>query len=233
MVTLLFTSILILGLIAVGLYFWQKPARRTLDGFEPETNALPPSDSRGLFIRAGANETPTEVELKADPGAFSSELFVRARNGDKSALQDASNQADEKLYAEVLDCLLESADSEPKLLSLVSYLLRNELKVSKRLAEAVRESWRPAPNRPATAKMLHIAALSDDVETYQSAVAMALQCWRDGQLTSISPIELRSLFDSEFWVLSSATRNTGAGFLLKRTLAKARRELETATRLNQ
>lgn len=233
MVTLLFTSILVLGFIAVALYFWQKPARRTLDRFESEKNALPHSDARGLFIGAGANEIASAVELKIDPDAALAELIARAKIGDRSVLQDASNHSDEGLYEQVLNCLLEDVDSEPKLLSLVSYVVGNDLRVSKRLAATVIEAWRHAPDRPSTAKMLHIAALSDDVETYQVAVNTALKLWREGQLSSVSPIELRSLFDSEFWVLSSATRNTGAGFLLKRTLASARRELESAARLNQ
>jgi hypothetical protein len=33
--------------------------------------------------------------------------------------------------------------------------------------------------------------------------------------------------NSEFWVLSSNTRSSGAGFVLKRTLSNATRELKT------
>jgi hypothetical protein len=39
---------------------------------------------------------------------------------------------------------------------------------------------------------------------------------------------LRSILEGEFWILSSPTRRSGAGFLLKRALAGARRELEAA-----
>ena len=128
---------------------------------------------------------------------------------------------------------MERADSDPKLLSLVSYVVGHELRVNKTLAGAIIESWKQAPDRASTAKVLHIAALSHDVPTYQAAVETALQFWRDGSLSAISPTELRSLFDGEFWVLSSGTRRTGAGFMLKRTLARARRELETAARVNE
>jgi hypothetical protein len=51
-------------------------------------------------------------------------------------------------------------------------------------------------------------------------------------LTGVSAAELRALFDGEFWVLSAQTRSSGTGFVLKRTLANARRELETAMRVN-
>jgi hypothetical protein len=52
--------------------------------------------------------------------------------------------------------------------------------------------------------------------------------WRDAKLGDISAVELRALFDGEFWVLSSRSRSSGAGFVLKRTLDGARRELEAA-----
>jgi hypothetical protein len=74
--------------------------------------------------------------------------------------------------------------------------------------------------------MLHVAALSDDAETYKTAVEVALKAWRDKRLTDVSPHELQALFSGEFWVLSSRTRSSGAGFVLKRTLASARNELD-------
>jgi hypothetical protein len=232
MVTYLFTSVLLLGLLVVALYFWQKPAnRKKLDGFEAETLRLPPPDSRGLFGGANADETTLAPNLRAAEDL--SALTERARNDDKTALQDATTYGDEKLYDEILNCLVERADSDPKLLSLVSYVVGHDLRVNKNLAGAIMESWKQAPDRASTAKMLHIAALSDDLPTYQAAVEAALQFWRDGRLLSVSPTELRSLFDGEFWVLSSGTRRTGAGFMLKRTLARARRELETAARVNE
>ena len=235
MVTFLFTSVLLLGLLAVALYFWQKPAnRKKLDTFETETLRLPPPDSRGLFGGASTDETtyaPVTPNVRAAEDL--SALIERAKNDDKTALQDAITHGDETLYDEVLTCLVERADSDPKLLSLVSYVVGHELRVNKTLAGAIIESWKQAPDRASTAKVLHIAALSDDVPTYQAAVETALQFWRDGSLSAISPTELRSLFDGEFWVLSSGTRRTGAGFMLKRTLARARRELETAARVNE
>ena len=75
-------------------------------------------------------------------------------------------------------------------------------------------------------------ALTDDADLYSTTVAAALGFWRQGLLQGISPAELRALFDGEFWVLSARTRSSGAGFILKRKLASARRELETAMRVN-
>jgi hypothetical protein len=76
--------------------------------------------------------------------------------------------------------------------------------------------------------MLHVAALSDDAAVYQNAVETALEFWRERHLSEISAPELRSILEGEFWILSSPTRGSGAGFLLKETLAGARRELEAA-----
>jgi hypothetical protein len=75
--------------------------------------------------------------------------------------------------------------------------------------------------------MLHVAALSDDAETYRQAVELALNSWRNDKLPNLSAEELHSLINGEYWVLSSNTRSSGAGFVLKRTLATAKRELET------
>jgi hypothetical protein len=94
-------------------------------------------------------------------------------------------------------------------------------------------SWSANPDRGSTARALHFAALSDDADIYRGAVESALQLWRAARLGDISVIELRALFDGEFWVLSSRSRSSGAGFVLKRTLDGARRELEAAPGANQ
>ncbi len=136
---------------------------------------------------------------------------------------------DAELYDRVLAELVQISDSDPKLLALMSHVSQNDLPVNRSLAEAVLTSWRANPDRSGTARALHFAALSDDADIYRGAVEAALQQWRAAKLADISPIELRALFDGEFWVLSSRSRSSGAGFVLKRTLEKARRELEAAS----
>ena len=124
-------------------------------------------------------------------------------------------------------------ESDAQILSLTSYVVRHELPVNRDLAEAGIKSWSAAPDRSGTARALHLAALTDDAKTYQETVERALELWRARKLADISPLELRTLFDGEFWVLSSRTRSSGAGFVLKRTLASARRELEAARSARQ
>jgi hypothetical protein len=156
-------------------------------------------------------------------------LLDRARAGDKSALHDAKESGDADLYDRILNELVDRVDSDAALLSLTSFVAQNELPVSVALARAAVASWQKSPSREGTAKALHFAALSDDADLYGNAVEQALTLWRDGKLANVSAQELRALFDGEFWILSARTRSSGAGFVLKRTLADARRELESHT----
>jgi hypothetical protein len=127
----------------------------------------------------------------------------------------------------VLNELVTQTKGNAALLSLMSYVAQHELRVTRALATAAVSSWSAAPDRSTTAKALHFAALSDEADLYRETVDQALQFWRAGKL-KISAVELRTLFDGEFWILSSRSRSSGAGFVLKRTLDSARRELETA-----
>src|SRR5204862_351031 len=95
------------------------------------------------------------------------------------------------------------------------------------LANAAVASWQRSPDKQGTAKALHFAALSDNADLYGQTVELALELWRKGKLANVSATELRALFDGEFWILSARTRSSGAGFVLKRTLANARREFES------
>jgi hypothetical protein len=227
MVTFLITSFFILAFAAIAIYFWQKPAAPTA------VDVLPPPPGRGLFIDGtteGRALALADAQEQATAAATQqhAELLERARNGDKSTLLEVLNLGNKQLYEEALNLLVAGADSDPKLVSLVSYVTRHELRVNQNLAASQIGSFRRTPDRNSTTKTLHVAALSDDAVVYQSAVEAVLQFWRAGQLAGVSAIELRSILDGEFWILSSATRSSGAGFLLKRTLANARRELDAA-----
>jgi hypothetical protein len=220
MVTLLFTAAAILVLFGIGIYFWQRPAEAD------SARVLPPApNARGLFDSEFSTEAE-ETEHNALMFQQREELTKKARNGERGALEEAHRNGDPELYDQVLGELIQVSDSDPKLLSLLSFISQNELPVNRTLAEAVLVSWREAPDRGSTARALHFAALSDDADIYRGAVESALQLWRTDKLGDISAIELRTLFDGEFWVLSSRSRSSGAGFVLKRTLDGARRELE-------
>jgi hypothetical protein len=226
MVTFLITSFFILAILAIAFYFWQKPASTT------EIHSLmPPPPGRGLFVEGGFDsQTSAEVDSEALANAARqrAELLGRAQAGDKNALKDMHAGGDPDLYDEALDLLIGLADSGAQLLSLISFVLRHELPVNKNLAERFIDSCKVEPDRISTVKMLHVAALADDAATYQRAVETGLEFWRKGFLAEMSAQELRSILEGEFWILSSRTRNSGAGFILKGTLAGARRELQPA-----
>ena len=176
MVTFLIT-ILALGVIAIAIYFWQKPAKTT------ETIELPPPPRAGLF----ANPEPEQITPAA-----AQDQAARYKQGRDEQAQDDEREA------------------------------------KKALAEEFIAAWEVSPDRVSTAKMLHLAALADDADLFRTAVETALSVWQRGSIPDLSAAELQTLFNSEFWILSSAVRSSGAGFVLKRTLSRAKRELERA-----
>jgi len=167
MVPLLLTSVVVLGLVAIAIYFWQKPANTS----KTTGLLLPPDKPRGLFSDFHINQLSPPTD----------QLSSEAQNLDAETFQHA--------------------------------------------IQAI-EAFQKSPNRNSTAELLHAAALSDNAKTYGRAIQLVLLSWRDGSLSDFSAQELQSLFNGEYWVLSSHTRTSGAGFVLKETLSSANRELE-------
>lgn len=215
MVTFLITSLVILGFLGLAIYFWLKPAPQA------DVELLPPlRDKRTLF------EPPETLEVASEiaPRPKRAEIVARANAGGLSALNDAAGLKDKNFYNEVMGAMLSNAN-DSKLVSIASYVSRNNLDVTISLAEQFRQSWQATPNRQSTATMLHLTALANDAATFATAVEALLNGWQDKKLTDVSAEELNSLINSEYWLLSSEERGSGAGFVLKQTIAKARREL--------
>ena len=169
MVTLLFTSIFVLGLLVIAIYFWQKPANTSQTELP-----LPPPPPSTLFPDFRVNQLISAPE---------NQRLEEAHKVDKDTFEQA--------------------------------------------IEAIRE-YQKSPNRNSTAKLLHAAALSDNAKNYERAIKLVLLSWRDGSLNDLSAKDLQALFNSEYWVLSSHTRTSGAGFVLKETLSDVNRELALA-----
>jgi hypothetical protein len=165
--------VLALGVIAIAIYFWQKPAKTS------ETIELPPPPSVDLF----SDREPEQIAA--------------------AAAEEEQAERHERAHDD-------------------------ELEARKALAEEFIDAWQVSPDRVSTAKMLHLAALADDADTFRTAVETALNVWKRGSVPDLSAAELQTLFNSEFWILSSAARSSGAGFVLKRTLSRAKRDLERA-----
>jgi len=157
-------------------------------------------------------------------------LLARAAQGDKDTLREARTIGDPSLYSEVLDALLGQAGSSTEnLCALASYITRSEdLRSNTKLVESLIEAWKRAPGEVPLAEVLHVAALSDDAAVYQKACEAALQFWRNNSVPFTSAKTLYALIESQYWVLAPQARSSGAGFVLKQTLAEARRELTIA-----
>jgi len=215
MVTFLITSAFFVALFAIAIYLWQKPRSTN------EQLPLPPqTPPRALF-------SETQEFVASEPAENGHrELIARAAAGDLHAAVEAR---DTNVYSEVLSAAVAEANSEAKLLKLASYVSQKDLPVNRSLAEAMINSWRNSPDCQTTAKAIHFAALADDAELFNNVVELALRLFKEGRLDDISAIELQALLNGEYWLLSSGERNSGTGFVLKRTLSSARRELEGTT----
>ena len=156
-------------------------------------------------------------------------FMARVAADDLSALLEAQGTGDAALYRVVLNGLVErAAKSDERLRALVSYIKgHGPLRGSVELTEVYSTVWQETPDRATTTTMLHLAALADDADTFQKAAEIACLFWQNGQLPQFTGEELRELLDSEFWVISSDARRTGAGFVLKQRLNGLRAELAT------
>ncbi|HEX8335862.1 MAG TPA: hypothetical protein VF621_03990, partial [Pyrinomonadaceae bacterium] len=184
---------------------------------------------RGLFDAA-----PRDDELlKENPGQLRrGELRERAERGDLTALAEAHASDDAALYRFVLDGLVGRSSGEPeRVRELASHVARGDgLRASPELAEMLLGEWRREPTPASTAELLRVSALSDDAGTFGRAVSEVLQCWEGGGLLGLGAEGLRSLFEAEYWLLSSEAKRSGAGFVLKQKLADARRRLSGKSR---
>src|SRR5260370_24763413 len=145
MVTLFITALAIILIVGIGLYFWQKSAQDNSDYVLP-----PRTDARGLFSDDQSN-AEYEKEQRAIVAAQQAESLIgRAQNGERNALNEAHEGGDADLYRQVLRELVQLADSDPKLLALMSYVSQNELPVTATLANAVVASWKRSPDRGRT-----------------------------------------------------------------------------------
>jgi len=183
---------------------------------------------RGLFDAADDDETPRESPEQARRG----ELRERAARGDLSVLAEARASGDAPLYRLVLDGLVGRASGDGvRVRELAAHIAGGrDLRASPELAEMLLGEWRGEPTRASTAELLRVSALSDDAGTFGRAVTEVLQVWEGGGLEALGAEELRSLFEAEYWLLSSEAKRSGEGFVLKQKLADARRRLSARAR---
>jgi hypothetical protein len=78
--------------------------------------------------------------------------------------------------------------------------------------------------------MLRVAALADDAAIYERAVEEAIEFWQRGQIAELTAENLLALVESQYWVLAPEARRSGAGFALRQSLERCRRQLAQAAR---
>jgi hypothetical protein len=229
-VTVLF--IIAFALLAATAYTLYRRQHGSTD-YPAQLDTRPPTprslfDGRETHANASRlNAARTSGEAEQQQQQRESTLLKRAAVGDLTALAEAHRHStDPALYARVLDALLDwAADSETNLQTLATFVAGDtDLRGSPRLATAYTQLWHEHPDRQRTARLLHLAALSDDASTFERAVVAATEAARAGRTEGVRREELSALVESEYWVLSSAARGTGAGFMLKERLAALRVE---------
>ena len=222
-------AIIVIALLAlIGAVFTiYSRQRRSLA--RSEQPVIPAPRFEGLFDHSDAPLSVEEERRRLESEWQT--VVVRAKNGDLNALTRAHSSHSPELYAATLDSLVEWASvRQENLAALVSRVSKsNGLRANKKLAQLLIETWKAAPDRRSTIEMVHIAALSDDAETYEQAVEKVVELWRSGRLTGFSLEELSELFISQYWLIEPQARQGGRGFALKRRLLRVRRELATTT----
>lgn len=197
---------------------------------------FPPAQPRGLFDTYGPGgerqngRLRAEQELAAETARQS--LRARAAAGDLDTLTEAHRRGDAALYRELLDTLVGKTAADPEAFGNLAALVArsDELRATGALALALLERWRESPSPASTAELLRVAALSDDAAVFETVLTSVAEAYEGGLLGGLSGEELRALCESEYWVLSSEAKRSGAGFVLKRTLAEVGGRLAAAAR---
>lgn len=191
---------------------------------------LPDPAPRSLFGPADEpGVSQKEAKTKAE-AARREELLALAAAGNRGALVNAAETGDAVFYRRVLDGAVASLGSPAELSSLSTYLVSHKLRACTALAERLLEHWKERPSRRGATELLRVSALSDDAGAFSRAVAAVFDAWRGGKIEGLSPIDLRDLFESEYWLISSEAKRSGEGFLLKQQLSDLRRRLQEKAR---
>jgi len=208
----------LLVLISFATYRWLLQSKSNHLIEEGEQPPLPPKFLFAPDEKALAEFQKSEEEARNKNRKLS--LVNKARSGDKDALIEAWSFDERGFYDEILDALVEQTKTDEELWSLTAFINNESLRANSNLARKCLESFQVNPTRQLLGKMFHVAALSDDADLFQTTIETTIKFWQEEKLAGVSREEIREIAESEFWVLSQEARNSGAGFLLKKTLAE-------------
>jgi hypothetical protein len=220
--------IIFILLITAGAYAFRRRKQNLLSSHQEIVLPLAGSFT-SLFEEPGAARLASGQE-ETDAAMRRNELLEGARNFDLQTLDPS--QADAELYRQLLDELVTQASgNQEKLERLVTHLSKGQqLRSNAKLAEMMIADWQHSPDNRSTARMLHIVALADEAALLQQAVEMVFDGWSRGVLPRLSAKDFLALVESEYWVLAPEARRSGAGFILKNSLAALRRRVAATRR---
>jgi hypothetical protein len=155
MVILLITSALIVGLVAIAIYLWQKPVNNS------ETIELQqPNPPRALF----SDVQPVPALTQPENNHLDKELISRAADGDLDALIEAKGLG---IYSDVLNEAFLHAWPDAKLLTLASHVSRNDLRQPRTRWGNDARIWELS--QPEAAEDAPLYCLANDAELYGKA----------------------------------------------------------------
>ena len=222
MLAILFIFLL---LFIIGVITASRPSRLSLS--ETNRSILGAIMFKGLFDEENQKELE-QWQREQQVAERRLNLLERAKQGDVTTLNEA--HPDATLYSEVLDALLDSGCQEIVEMCVREISQSKELRASERLAERMIDEFKTSPDKKTLAQMLHLAALSDDAAIFEKSLVTAFESWQKGEVAGVSANQLLTLCESEYWVLASEARRSGAGFALKDSLSRIRRNLAAAMR---
>jgi len=212
-------------LLMVGVIRALRPSRLSLS--ETNRSILGALMFKGLFDEENQKEFE-QWQREQQIAERRLNLLERAKQGDVTTLNEA--HPDAMLYSEVLNTLLDSGCQEIIEACVREISQSKELRASVRLAELMIDEFKTSLDKKTLARMLHLAALSDNAGIFEKSLETAYDFWQKGEVAEVSANQLLTLCESEYWVLASEARRSGAGFALKDSLSRIRRNLAAAMR---
>ena len=225
---ILFILIFFVMVIAVGatavvgfsVYLKRQTKRLREENRKQLTDA--PAQYRSLFAPSDAETAAFEQAAQARREMENLEkkrqlILTRAAENDLDILTESQN--DKNLYDEVLNKLVQNADSDERISALVKFILANQLYGSRETIEKFSEVWRKNSDKNSTLNYLEIAARTGNAEIYLEVLEKIAEVRRAEILNSIETEDFISFAESGFWLLPASERASGAGFLLKEKLA--------------
>ncbi len=232
--TILLIAFPFLAITFIALYQWGRqtspeqpaslPESRTFDGLFAEQNAIE---------AAALERAEAELHAEEEREKMRSTLLIRAALDDEAALDDAHAQGDRGLYNEVLDGLVAQANGErERLRGIAEYIVDSRaLRSTPAFARTMLAQADGKLDQRSLADLLYLAALSDDATIYEEAICTVRERFRQRRI-ALPARDVVATIESGYWLISSETRYSGAGFMLKQLIADVRRELTSALRIS-